>query len=147
MTDAGAERRRISVVDASVSLKWALDDEEDVERAVALRDAAVEGAFQLVAPSLWAYEVVNGLVSASRRVRVDPSLSAAVIDALFSVGVRLVDPAPAHVYEVATRWGLTAYDAAYVALAEALRCPLWTADGPLRGACRNHEFVRWIGEF
>ena len=29
------------VVDASVSLKWALDDEEHVEQAVALRDAAI----------------------------------------------------------------------------------------------------------
>jgi hypothetical protein len=29
------------VVDASVSLKWALNDEEYVEQAVALRDAAI----------------------------------------------------------------------------------------------------------
>ncbi|MBI2323132.1 MAG: hypothetical protein HYU88_13815 [Chloroflexi bacterium] len=38
------------VVDASVSLKWALDDEAHVGKAVALRDAAIRGRFAMVAP-------------------------------------------------------------------------------------------------
>jgi hypothetical protein len=37
--DAGPYR----VIDASVALKWALDDEEAVTQAVALRDAALRG--------------------------------------------------------------------------------------------------------
>jgi len=59
------------VVDASVSLKWALDDEEAVPQAVALRDAAFRDGAQMVAPSLWLYEITNGLVTAVRRGRSD----------------------------------------------------------------------------
>ena len=51
MIDASAARP-YAVVDASVSLKWALDDEEAVAEAVALRDAAIDGRFEMVAPSL-----------------------------------------------------------------------------------------------
>ncbi len=64
-----------AVVDASVSLKWALDDEDQVAQAVALRDAAVfERRFEMLAPSLWVYEVVNGVVVAVRRGRIDRAI-------------------------------------------------------------------------
>jgi len=67
------------VVDASVSLKWALNDEEYVEQAVALRDAAIfERRFQMFAPSLWLYEIVNGLRVAVRRGRIYRDRSYAV---------------------------------------------------------------------
>ena len=45
------------VVDASVALKWVLDDEEGVDQAVMLRDEGIEGRLQLVAPSLWLYSL------------------------------------------------------------------------------------------
>ena len=44
----------------------------------------------------------------------------------------------------ALRSNVTAYDAAYVALAEALRAPLWTFDGPLaRAAPPSVTVVDW----
>jgi predicted nucleic acid-binding protein len=49
------------VVDASIVLKWQLDDEEYVTEALALRDAWIKKqAVRLLAPTLLIYEVVNG---------------------------------------------------------------------------------------
>ena len=56
MNVTGAPVRPFVVVDASVSLKWALNDEETISQAVALRDDALAGRSEMVAPSLWVYE-------------------------------------------------------------------------------------------
>ena len=49
--------------DASVLLKWVLplDDEEDGDAALSLRDEAVSGTVELVVPQLWLYEVGDTL--------------------------------------------------------------------------------------
>jgi predicted nucleic acid-binding protein len=128
------------VVDASVSLKWALDDEDAISEAAALRDEAIRGQFEMVAPSLWLYEVVNGLVTqdAGRQALVH----------MLEISVRLADPEARDVYQTALRYGIAAYDAAYLALAEALRAPLWTGDRRLYEAVSpSTSFVRWIGDY
>jgi len=132
------------VVDASIALKWALDDEEAVEQAVALRDAAVEGRIVLLAPTLWVYELANGLVSAVRRDRLSRAEAGQALEHLLAIGVELADPAPAATFQEATRHKLSAYDAAYVALARALQAPFVTGDRPLARAVRDLD-VRWIG--
>ncbi|HEX5314531.1 MAG TPA: type II toxin-antitoxin system VapC family toxin [Gammaproteobacteria bacterium] len=53
---------RIVVPDASVILKWILADptgEQDVDKAIALRDAVIGGEIAIRVPSLWIYEVGN----------------------------------------------------------------------------------------
>ncbi|GBD10243.1 tRNA(fMet)-specific endonuclease VapC [Candidatus Thermoflexus japonica] len=136
------------IVDASVSLKWALNDEEHGAQAVALRDAAVrEHRFEMLAPSLWVYEVTNGLIVAVRRGRIDGATGERALRLLLALGVRLVDPAPVDVYREAGRYGIAAYDAAYLALARALDAPLWTGDGRFYQAVKEDPLVRWIGDF
>ncbi len=137
------------VVDASVALKWALDDEDHVQQAVALRDAALrEGRFRMLAPSLWAYEIANGLVVAARRGRIDAATGEAALRYILALGVRLVDPRPVDVYREAERWHLSAYDAAYLALARAVEGVVWTGDRRFYQALRSRtSLVRWIGEF
>ena len=136
------------VVDASVSLKWVLDDEDAVAEAVALRDSAINGRFEMVAPALWLYEVTNGLVTAVRRGRIDADLGAQALQHLQFVGVRLVDPDVADTYARAIRYGVAAYDAVYLALADALDVPLWTGDrrfyDQVHGVATN---VQWIGTY
>ncbi|MGH2461579.1 MAG: type II toxin-antitoxin system VapC family toxin [Chloroflexota bacterium] len=85
-------RPRSAVVDSSVSLKWILDDEECVDQAIALRDTAIEGLVEVVAPSLWIFEVTNGLVVATRRGRLSDDESTRSVDLLQRIGVRLADP-------------------------------------------------------
>ena len=50
--------------------------------------------------------------------------------------------------EIMQRFALpSAYDAHYLALAEARQCECWTADERLWNAVRNAlSWVRWIGE-
>jgi predicted nucleic acid-binding protein len=139
---------RFVVVDASVALKWVFDDEDAVGQAVALRNDAIDGRFELVAPSLWLYEVTNGLVSAERRGRMDVRLGRRSLGHLMALGIELVDPDPAATYQKAVAYGLSAYDASYVALAEATETSLWSGD---RGLCNAVEeppgLVRWIGDY
>ena len=136
------------VVDASVALKWALDDEEEVDCAIALRDDGIRGRFQMLAPSLWLYEVVNGLVVAVARERLPKAVAARALGHLLEVGVRLVDPEAEECFKQATRLGLSGYDAAYLALAEAVKGEAWTGDRRLyERARRRAARVRWIGDY
>ena len=136
------------IVDASVSLKWALNDEEYVAQAVALRDAAVrERRFEMLAPSLWVYEVANGLIVAARRGRIGVATGERALRLILALGVRLVDPAPVDVYREAERHGIAAYDAAYLVLARALDAPLWTGNWRFYQAVQEDPLARWIGEF
>ena len=139
---------RSVVVDASVALKWVFDDEDAVSQAVALRDDAIDGRVGLVAPSLWLYEVANGLVSAERRGRLDARHGRRGLTHLMALGIELVDPDPAATFDRAVSYGLSAYDAAYVALAGTLETSLWSGD---RGLCNAvgepPGLVRWIGDY
>ena len=148
MSQAQDRRARYLVVDASVSLKWALDDEDAVAEALALRDAGIDGTIQMVAPSLWLYEVTNGLLAATRQGRMDAALGRQALELVVALGVRLADPPPGDVYDLARSYGVAAYDAAYVTLAEALSSELWTGDRRLYNALRvRASFVHWIGDF
>ncbi len=136
------------VVDASVSLKWALNDEEAVDQAIALRDAAILGQFEMIAPSLWLYEVANGLVTAVRRARLAPEDGAHMLALLQSLGMHLVAPSSTDVFQQSLRHGITAYDASYIALAEALEAPLWTGDQRFYNAVHDAtNVIHWIGDY
>ncbi len=137
------------VVDASVSLKWALDDEESTEEALALRDDGVRGVFRMVAPSLWLYEVANGLITATRRGRLSPENGSSLLSHLTLVGVAFSDPEIDECYEAALRYGVALYDAVYLALAETLGVTLWTGDRKFltNVAKFDPSFVRWIGDY
>ena len=137
------------VTDASVALKWGLDDEEHVAQAVALRDDWVlYKKYRLVAPSLFYYEVINGLRTAVLRGRITQELGAEILKNILGIGVLLVDPEAEHIYRLACGYGIAAYDAAYLALAEALDSPLWTGDKPFYRAVHGKASrVRWIGDY
>src|SRR5262245_6802750 len=118
-----------------------MDDEDAVAQAVLLRDAAVAGHFEMVAPSLWLYEVTNGLITAVRRKRLAPELGEQALHHISALGVRLADPLAMNVYHLSLQYKLAAYDAAYLALAESLGATLWTGDR------RFYEAVRGSVDF
>ena len=113
------------VLDASVVLKWfRSESERNLAAARSLRSAFEAGELLVFAPPLLRLEIVN--VAGRRWGWAEESLVelAAALDAL---GLDLREPELGSV----ARWtahGLTAYDGAYVALAEAEAVTLVTDD-------------------
>ncbi len=114
-----------AVLDASVVLKWfRAESERNLAAARSLRSAFEAGELVVLAPPLLRLEVVN---VAGRRWRWGEEALVALAAALDDVGFTLREPDLARVAQWTAR-GLTAYDAAYVALAEAEEIPLVSDD-------------------
>lgn len=147
MTSAGGRRR--AVVDASVMLKWQFDDEDGVDRALALRDDyLIAGDVTLHAPVLLVYEITNAVHAATRRARLSDEVADAALDNLLACAVALHPPDGARMLALARQFGISAYDAAYVAVAEHLHADLWTADRPLHRAVSGElGWVRQIEDY
>jgi len=136
------------VIDASVALKWLMDDEECVDQAVALRDDGLKTAKLLCAPTLLLYEAINGLVVASRRGRLPEQEIPGALGDLLAIGVTMRTPDHRLVTASALAHRLSAYDGAYLALAEQEDCELWTGDQALyRSVSDTLKRVRWIGDY
>jgi predicted nucleic acid-binding protein len=116
------------VLDASVVLKWFhREGEVHAEAAAALREDFEAGELRVVAPPLLWLEIIN---VAARRWHWDSSQLEALAASLSELGFELVEPEP----EAIARWagrGLTAYDAAYVAVAEETGAPVITDDSEI----------------
>lgn len=127
------------VVDASVLAPALADDGADGDR---VRER-LRGE-QLAAPELIDLEIVSTIRRAARAGRLDDRRSGQALTDLVALPLRRVPHLPllSRVWEL--RDNLTAYDAAYVALAEALDALLLTADGPMgraSGVCCEVEIL------
>ena len=125
------------VVDSSMTLAWYFEDEQTPQAMDVLREIGTVGG---VVPSLWFWEVANGLQMAIRRNRVDTGFRAAALRALSALPISVDGEADRHAWtatlRLADRFGLTMYDAAYLELALRMALPLATLDRPLAAAAR-----------
>ena len=125
------------VLDCSATLAWLYPDETT---------GAIRQAFDIVAaegchvPILWRLEVANGLTIAVRRGRISSGFRS---DALRVLGLLPIATDPetgAQAWttglQLADRFGLTLYDAAYLELAQRLSLPLASLDTALRDAAQ-----------
>lgn len=123
------------VVDASVTLAWCFEDEASPQTETILDMLSDDTA---VVPSLWELEVSNVLLLGERRRRLTESQTARFVALLGQLPI-LVDSAIVNmeaVLAVGRHHALTAYDAAYLVLAEREGIPLATLDTKLRNAAR-----------
>lgn len=123
------------VLDASVALAWCFEDEGTSQTDAILDRLAEDSA---VAPSLWELEVVNVLLLAERRGRITESQTARFVALLSQLPIHIsfAEADMGAVLAAGRHHGLTAYDAAYLVLAEREGIPLATTDGKLRTAAR-----------
>jgi predicted nucleic acid-binding protein len=123
------------VLDSSVSLTWCFDDER-TDATDALLERVVESG--AAAPALWPLEVLNALAMAERRGRIDSERRQRLAGFLHDLPVTIDDETASQAWTVASqlaaRFRLTVYDAAYLELAQRLNLPLATLDQELRTA-------------
>ncbi len=126
------------VLDASVTLAWCFTDETSTYADGVLARLEQEEA---IAPAIWPLEVANGLLNAERRRRLNAGDIPRVRELLAAlpVGIEMteLEAALGGVLELAKSPALSAYDAAYLALAARRGLPLATIDVGLRQACER----------
>jgi predicted nucleic acid-binding protein len=117
------------VLDPSLTLSWYFEDERTAE-ADALLDRVVDrGA---VVPTLWRLEVANGFQTAIRRKRIDAAFRDIALAELATMEITVDPDTDANAWpttvRLSDRFELTAYDAAYLELAQRSRLPLASLD-------------------
>ena len=137
-----------AVLDASVVLKWYLADEDHGKMALDLLNRYLSDDLEIIAPSLLEYEVINGLVVAQRRGRLREEITISAIEGFLDLGIKTVGVSSLHsqILHFCRVYTRSAYDASYLALAEAEQIPLITADESLYHAVKkNLTWVKWLG--
>jgi predicted nucleic acid-binding protein len=122
---------RECVLDASVFLTWFSPDSSD-PGSRRLRADFEAGELSVLAPPLLHLETIN---VAGRRWGWSEEALAELAHTVDGLPLELVEPELPVVASWVSR-GLTAYDAAYVALAEAARIPLLTHDASILAVAR-----------
>lgn len=133
------------VLDASVTLAWCFDDEDD-----GYADSVLGFLKDHVAavPALWFSEIANAIAVAERRGRVRRAEIARVVDLISSIAISVdhtltMQPWMMSVISLARRTNLSAYDATYLELAMRLGLPLATTDRALRLAASKIDIVEF----
>lgn len=125
------------VLDASVALAWAFEDEgNDYVRHVleSLRRSSA------IVPPIWALEIANVLLIAERRRRINEAQTSRFIEYLGGLPIEVDDSGLADVLTdgvaIARSHQLSSYDAMYLDLAMRHGVPLATQDRRLTEAAR-----------
>jgi predicted nucleic acid-binding protein len=134
------------IVDTNVILQAFFPDEMQPKAQALIRDH-VSGRVQLSAPTLLTYEVTNAVLQAVRRERVTDEDARAILIAIEGLDIETDSVTWQQMLPMARRFDRSAYDAAYLALAEARGEPLVTGDEKLYNAVHDHlDWVQWIGD-
>jgi len=138
--------RYITVLDTSVLLKWFRQGEVLADRALALRDAYLEGRISVAVPSLVAYEVTNVL-----RYKNDMTTDQVqeAVESLLDMNLAWMAPTSdvlRRTIEISRACDTTVYDAAFAALAESLDASFITADEALARRLEAFPFVFPLGD-
>jgi predicted nucleic acid-binding protein len=133
-TELGRPRRRV-VVDASAVLRLLLYGSSEA--------AAVIGSDELAAPEVIVPETLNGLVSAVRFTTLELDEAAALLERFLTLPIEIVPDRELadKTLGIGIDFGLSAYDASYVALALTRDVPLVTADKPVAARYGRSELI------
>jgi predicted nucleic acid-binding protein len=134
----------MEIIDASVILKWFIDEEPDAtDKARKIRDGYLKGLKQLYVPDFIYVEIANMLVFYKK-------ISDSQIETIWSklkqfnlpsipIGLEFLSKS----LKISRKYGISVYDAIYVNLAIEKECQLITADKKLVKAV-NEPFVRLL---
>lgn len=141
-----AGRKKVVVVDASVIIKWFVDEEHS-KKAIALRQGYIDGKLDIVCPNLLPYEVLNALrynpESGEEHVR----LAAEALKKYQLWLYPILGELAALCIKNSFAYGMSLYDSAYVSLAEYLDSTLYTADEKLLDKVGKSGKFKHISDF
>jgi predicted nucleic acid-binding protein len=124
------------VLDASVTLAWCFPG-ESTSYTEAILDLLGAGSNAL-APSIWPFEVANGLLMGERRKRLTMAQVVSILQRISDLPITIeaarIDRLFGDVLSVARQQQLTEYDAAYLEVALREGLPLASLDDRLRRA-------------
>lgn len=123
------------VLDSSATLACIYGDEKTLNGDALLDQVTREGA---VVPSLWRLEIANGFQIAMHRKRIDKTFREKALWQLAAMPITIDhetdNRAWSETLQMADRYQLTTYDAAYLELAHRRKLPLATLDRQLQEA-------------
>jgi len=135
------------IIDASVLLSAFFPDEAQAQAQAVLRDHA-SGQVRLKSPTLLSYEVTNAVWQAERRGRISNKQADEILQVTSGLDIELLSIHWGESLPLARRFERSAYDAAYLTLAERLGEPFITADERLFNAVHAKlKWVQWIGDY
>lgn len=123
------------VLDNSVVSGWYIEDQAtDYTEAIA---AKLE-TDRAIVPVLWQLEFANVLKTAFTRGKLDIENARQIADTICALPIEIDQntPGPRQLFELATRYNLSSYDAAYLELAIRHGLPIACQDGKLLDAAK-----------
>jgi predicted nucleic acid-binding protein len=141
-----ARNKKVVVTDASVILKWFVD-EQHTKKALSLRQSYIDEKIDIACPSLLPYEVLNALrynpefgeEQAKTASKALANYQLWMYPVLGELGMLCIKNSYAY--------GMSLYDSAYVSLAEYLDGPLYTADEKILDKVAKSDRFRHISDF
>ena len=135
------------IVDANVVLRAFFPDEAQSIAQMIVREH-VGRQISLRAPELMPYELGNAVWQAERRGRIKRDQADQIIQAMAGLEIELLPLDWGEMLPLARRFNCSAYDAAYLTLAERLGEPFVTGDEKLYQAVHEQmEGVVWIEKY
>lgn len=135
------------VLDNSVAMCWLFNDGRAADLSYALKVLDSLKATVAVVPGLWALEAANVVAKAEARGLATEARTRAFVAALLRLNIATDHATAGHALgetlNLARRYKLSAYDAAYLELALREGLPLATLDGDLAKAAKKAGVKRF----
>lgn len=115
------------IVDANIIVKWFVE-EDDSKSALKIRDMFINGQIDLIVPYLIFFEVLNALRYSKLFDQVELNEISVSLENYGLNIINIKDEIRENMIDIALKYDLSIYDAAYVSLALNFKGVLFTAD-------------------
>ncbi|MCH4816280.1 MAG: type II toxin-antitoxin system VapC family toxin [Saccharolobus sp.] len=135
----------MAVVDASVVIKWFANENYSRESLI-LKEAYVKGLEDLSAPCILPFEVLNGLKYTYNLGEKELEEVGKILTD-FQITLYGFEDMLSEIIPLSSKYGITIYDAAYIALGKVLGDKVYTADEKLLRKVKELHFIIHIKDF